>query len=664
MRFSLPCTLFGGVAAVLLSACGGGGGSASPPAPDPAPAPAPVATGLMVPPATDEAFVNSFLRGLEQVTAANDGATPPAPTLEADAGGLSTTYRLEESVDEHDVVKYDGARLFIAPTRGADCCYAVEPIATDALIAPPPPDGPREIRILNTDPDAATATVAGTIALDEGTTVEGMYLDGDTLIALTSTAWWGYHGDTFASLPAWEGQSLSVNFYDVTDTASPEAGFTLSLEGALVTSRRRDDRIVVVSRHLPSIPELVYYPTTDEERATNQAILDNLTAQDLLPALSINGEMVTDRLTPDQCLITDASNDIAPGEPGYPVITTVLSIDAATAQLEDVLCYAETTDGVYLSSEALYLSQTVYDDPDAIDSIVHQIDLDGGLRYRGSGRVAGSLVSRGQPDFRMSALDGVLRLVTTRWQSDEADRFDHRLFTLRLNSDTVSLEVIGQLPEPGSETVIGKANEDLFGVRFFGERAYLVTFERIDPLYVVDLSDPAAPMIEGELELPGFSELLHPVNANLLLGVGDDGEGRTKAELFDVSTPTAPASRGSVVLATDATWSYSEARYDRRAFTYLRGSDTTDRFTIPVSASLETTEGYRWDERLYMLEVRNRTAPAAASLQAVGALSAVRGAYIETRPRGIIDGDALYFVLGTQVWSGYWGTEAPAFGPF
>jgi len=105
-------------------------------------------------------------------------------------------------------------------------------------------------------------------------------------------------------------------------------------------------------------------------------------------------------------------------------------------------------------------------------------------------------------------------------------------------------------------------------VRFIGSTAYVVTFRQVDPLFVVDLSDPAAPRMDGQLDLQGYSAYLHPVGDGLLLGVGQDatGQGRllgTLLSLFDVSDPAHPTRLQQVALGTGSS---SEVEYDHHAF--------------------------------------------------------------------------------------------------
>ena len=264
----------------------------------------------------------------------------------------------------------------------------------------------------------------------------------------------------------------------------------------------------------------------------------------------------------------------------------------------------------------------------------------------------------------MSEAGQVLRLVTTSFTGDEEeDRFDHQVVILEQDPALPELRELARLPNDAQPEEIGKPDEDLYGVRFLGDRAYLVTFELIDPLYVIDLSDPAQPQILGEVELPGFSDLLHPVSADLLLGLGEDGEGKVKVELFDVSEATNPRSRAALTLAEDAAWAWSEARYDRRAFTYLPG-DGTDRFTVPISGSIEDERGYRDLRRLYLLEVTNTGNPQAAMLRSVGSLTVDDQTVWDPGVRSVIDGDAVYFLSGDTLWSTFWSDSGQRFGPF
>jgi hypothetical protein len=199
---------------------------------------------------------------------------------------------------------------------------------------------------------------------------------------------------------------------------------------------------------------------------------------------------------------------------------------------------------------------------------------------------------------------------------------------------------------------IGKPNEDLYGVRFMGNRAYMVTFERIDPLYVIDLSDPSQPSIVGELEVPGFSDLLHEVSDDLLLGLGSSDRFFPKLELYNVSDVTSPISQGLVELGEEMDWSYSPAQYNRYAFTYLAGNET-DRLTVPYVASGLRDDEYQHIERIALFEITNKNEPDAAAVLPVGEVTLEPNS-VDGDTRVILDNEALYVISHTDLLGGFW----------
>jgi hypothetical protein len=126
-------------------------------------------------------------------------------------------------------------------------------------------------------------------------------------------------------------------------------------------------------------------------------------------------------------------------------------------------------------------------------------------------------------------------------------------------------------------TTVGKVgglgrNEQIYSVRFIGPIGYVVTFRRTDPLYTIDLSDPAAPKVVGQLKILGYSAYLHPAGDGLLLGIGQDADAQGRAtglqmSLFDVSNPAEPKRVSRVTLPN--TW--SDAEGDHHAFTFADG---------------------------------------------------------------------------------------------
>jgi len=128
----------------------------------------------------------------------------------------------------------------------------------------------------------------------------------------------------------------------------------------------------------------------------------------------------------------------------------------------------------------------------------------------------------------------------------------------------------GALVQTGRVDGLGEG-ERIYAVRYFGDLATVVTFRQTDPLYVLDLADPAAPQLLGELKVPGFSNYLHPVGEDRLLGIGSsaDAQGRVtglQAQLFDLSDRTRPRSTDVLRLSGRDAW--TPVADDSRAFAY------------------------------------------------------------------------------------------------
>jgi len=185
-----------------------------------------------------------------------------------------------------------------------------------------------------------------------------------------------------------------------------------------------------------------------------------------------------------------------------------------------------------------------------------------------SGEVEGRLLNQ----FAMSEYNGDLRVATTTddW-GGFGERSESTVYVLRPNGD--ELEQISSIGGLGRD-------EQIFAVRFLGDVGYVVTFRQIDPLYVLDLSDPENPVLDGELKIPGYSAYLHPVGDGLLLGVGQDAneDGRTlgtQLSLFDVSDPTNPERISTLPIGGQ-----SEVEWDPKAFLYWQPDGT---IVLPVS---------------------------------------------------------------------------------
>jgi len=142
-----------------------------------------------------------------------------------------------------------------------------------------------------------------------------------------------------------------------------------------------------------------------------------------------------------------------------------------------------------------------------------------------------------------------------------------------------------------------------------------------------------------------------------------------KLELFNVADMTAPYSLGGISLGEGqgATGGYSEARYNRHAFTYLKINDSQDRFLVPATLSFNSADNdYRAEDNLYLFELNSKDNPALASIDMVGKITAKRPSWLRGTQRSIIHNDAVYFIdlgVDNSVWSALWSNPSDQKGP-
>ncbi|HIP66763.1 MAG TPA: hypothetical protein EYH09_01390 [Candidatus Nanopusillus sp.] len=148
--------------------------------------------------------------------------------------------------------------------------------------------------------------------------------------------------------------------------------------------------------------------------------------------------------------------------------------------------------------------------------------------------------------FSLDEYKGYLRIATTvgiGWNTEND--------VYVLDKD---LKIVGMIQGLG-------VGERIYSVRFIGDRGYVVTFREIDPFYVIDLSDPTKPEVKGELKIPGYSSYLHPIDEHLILGIGKEGW-KVKISLFDVSSASEPKEIDKYILNE----SWSEVLRNHHAF--------------------------------------------------------------------------------------------------
>jgi hypothetical protein len=210
---------------------------------------------------------------------------------------------------------------------------------------------------------------------------------------------------------------------------------------------------------------------------------------------------------------------------------------------------------IHVSETTLFAAGQLYDSNSGGSTThIQAIDISdpaGAITMRGTVDVPGRIRNR----FFMDEFDDVLRVAA------ETDGFGFRTAKV-YTYDATDLDAITPL---GQVEVI--QGESIEAVRFDGPRGYVVTFLRVDPLFVIDLNDPANPTVTGELTVPGFSTHIEP-RGNRLIAVGiDDTDGRRPAvAYYNVEDPANPTELGRVILGPPGSYTDSDATYDEKAF--------------------------------------------------------------------------------------------------
>ena len=458
------------------------------------------------------------------------GAAPAAGAEAGSAAPASSTNVQEAGVDEPDLVKVAGSTIFALAgdrLRAVSTAGAV-PAVLDSIELP---GGP------------------GASYGDQ----RELLLAGDRALVITGT----YGGPARGYAP----RTLLTEL-DVSDPGAIAELATTSVDGGYLSARLTADTARVAIGAQPELPPA--------GRGQGRAWLPSAVTRDAAGASRRNLVGCTDvrrtRRFSGSTMLSVLTIDL---ERGLPAIDT----DAVMTGGETV--YASPT-SLYVATERWHGPGVAGELGSSVSTAIHRFDTSDPRRteYEGSGSVPGYMLSQ----WSMSEHEGVLRVASTSsppWGPEGEVAESESYVTALVPSD-------GGLAEVGQLDGIGRG-ERIYAVRFIGSSGYVVTFRQVDPLHVVDLSDPAEPRMAGELEIPGYSAYLHPVAPGLLLGIGQDAgaDGITRgaqASLFDVSDPANPIRTAHVSLGRNSS---TEVEYDHHAFTWDAGHGLA---VVPVSS--------------------------------------------------------------------------------
>ncbi|MGI9613463.1 MAG: beta-propeller domain-containing protein [Acidimicrobiales bacterium] len=471
-------------------------------------------------------------------------------------GEFSETNNQEQGVDEADLVKTDGDRIVIVSGS--------------------------QLRVIDTT--GAIPELVKTIDLPDETWGGQLFLRGDR--ALLMTTGWTERPFVERSVPVdWYPGSPIGRLIEVDlDTGRVER--TFEFEGNYLSAREIDGSMRIVLTAAADRFSFVFPSNegaVDSAEQANRDLIERSTIDQWIPTYRITegGETV------DEGPIVDCDRVHLPTE-----FAGFGSLVMLTASLDDGFAVSDSL-SVFTDAQTMYASPELVavatpswptlEDGELVqqpdyETAIHTFDITDPDRadYVASGSVRGHLLNQ----YSLSEYDGYLRVATTDGDPWWGGFEESESFVTVLDEQDGALRKVGQVGGLGR-------GEQIFAVRFLGDLGYVVTFEQVDPLYVVDLRSPTDPRVLGELKIPGFSSYLHPVGDDHLLGIGTDGDdtGRTfgaAVSLFDVSDLTDPQLvdkvnfDDSIDLSQGST--YSPISNDAKAFTYW-----DDVAVVPVS---------------------------------------------------------------------------------
>jgi len=576
-------------------------------------------------------------------------------------GDVSETNGQEAGVDESDYVKTDGeyvysyedvpyAQVYLANTVDAELTVDT----TDEIIAH------NKLNIFSLDDSVGTKEPVNSLSLEQNLgSIRGLFLhnnEDESVLAIMSDK----HSYNYSrNFWLWTDSQSQVK---ILDTSSPEDAlpelYDIVIDGQYVSSRKLGNTLVIVSQYSAYIDDFLSYPETDKQIEKNVNLINETSIERLLPQITINGNKQT-LIGENDCHIPGK-----PEEATQPTLAIVTTIDLEDPEEFRATCVAAPIHTIYASTENIFLVEDKsYGSRERLPtSNIYQIGIgDGVPQYKASGGVAGMVGWNQQ--YRLSEHDGVLRVVTSIGTT-------HQLHQLELYSGDMNL--ISSLPNTNSPEPIGEPGEAIYSVRFYDDRAYVVTFRTIDPFYVIDLSDPLNPSIAGELKLPGFSTYLHPFNENLVFGFGrgsaagirGDWLGGLKMALFDVSDPVVPVVKDEIIIGE--TYAYSPALYDPKALSFL-SKDGGSRWQASFPAKVYDEDNKWKHDALYLLDFTMAEHDNGEGMSLHGAVIGAERDLSDTEyesgagvyyDRGIFAGDLVHYLYGGKMITAHWLSES------
>lgn len=349
--------------------------------------------------------------------------------------------------------------------------------------------------------------------------------------------------------------SVKIKIFDISNRSLPKFERDIEFDGSYVASRMIGDYIYLIS---------------------NMPVFSNTTYVKL-PEIKTSGLTVA---IPASSIYYVNSTDHAYN---YVNIFAVDIKDSRKPITHETILAGAAND-IYVSKNSIYVTIPKFKPNSSWseETVILKFEIDDGkIRFTADGVVSGWLLNQ----FSMDENEGYLRIATTIGNQWFRTGLKNNVYVLDSN-----LKIVGRLEDlaPG---------EEIYSARFMGSRCYLVTFKKVDPLFVIDVSDPSNLAVLGKLKIPGYSDYLHPYDETHLIGLGKEAVGSesgdfawyqgVKISLFDVSDVSKPREISKCEIGDRGT--DSPALKDHRAFLFSRSKNL---LVIPVLEARIDPESY------------------------------------------------------------------------
>ena len=502
------------------------------------------------------------LKDMQMVTSSHDGAEREEMALDSAesskaSGGndYSSTNIQVEGVDESDIVKTDGDYLYSIFEEGI-------------------------VKIVDIR-DPKQMKVTAEIKADGDYYPSQLFLHDNLLIVLGEKFERNPEKKAMADRMMQSNSFTTARIYRIEDRKHPAFVREIGVEGYLKSARKTGNMLYLVTNMQPYL-----------------WAMDEIKGETLRPVI------IDSNKKEEKSFMEFKDIAILPGamEPSYSVITAIDLSSAKTGKLE-TKGFLGSSEQMYMTKDHLYLTAAKYEmstksgnkemmiwHPAKVDTEFFKFKLDGtNVNFYSSAELKGTVLNQ----FSMDEYEGNFRVVMTEGNMwDDKNPSKNHLFIL---DEGMQL----------SGSVKGLAEgERIYSARFMGDKAYMVTFRETDPLFVIDVADPAKPEVLGELKIPGFSNYLHPLDENHLIGFGYETVARKnpsggepfivtkgmKISLFDVTDFNHPKEKYTEIIGGQGT--YSPLQYDHKA---LFQHQNRSLFGFPVSIYEETGKEFEVD---------------------------------------------------------------------